>query len=578
FSEEKTIPIKFDELSDELMCGQQSLSNFTAESLLRNVSFFDVTEILSSSSASLKVTLEKRTLSIEKDRITVLGGETGITLEASSLNKSIPLPSNPLLNIVGVPLQISVQDSAQDSVQEISKEVLASVSLSFVPNYLLDSSSLGVYVYSGSEWKYQGGVINGSEVIANISIVPAKPVIVSIMGISCESCVKSEFVKKYAGKSRVAVIFVHGLTSRASKWKYLLDEFIYTNQPAQFWMFNYPVSQKTEENAKAFIDLLENKQSEFDSIYFVGHSLGGFVVESALAQASVAHEKNSAEYTFLNKVRTVIIIGAPHEGSPSAEAYLNLFSFFANKPDVVPVINANSAVVQEVTRGMTFTRVPEIKYVVLAGTKTYSFNAGLFEVSANKLVSGANDGITNVSGARRIGNSELTDFCSNYYELNVTHTELDDHPLARRVIKYVLSQDIAQQLSQQMSSNQALLGANKYVSLHVKNCSREDSYALIGKRVNANAIPSVLGCKCGNKVCGVDENETVCPVDCSRSLFSEEEAFVKQMVNYFLMILLILFGLTFWYCYRNKKQVLLITSAVCFVLSILSFVLINIIS
>ncbi|GEM_PF-6218208 len=587
FSKEQTSQLEFNE-TEWLMCGSQSLTNFTSEYLRRTVFVLNVTDLPLSSTASLLVSDKNNSLTVDNHRITLLrqqskssaqkSTQSNITLEAGAVNQSLALPSNPLLSIIGAPLQLSVKCASEKCVSE---SVLAEVLFSFSSNKLLDESSLGLFLLNGmngmngSSWEYVGGVRNGSGFLANISLSSSssQPTILALMGTYCEGCVQAELVKKYSGTSRIAVIFVHGLTSRASKWSYILDEFKYTRQPEQFWMFNYPVVRKTDDNARALIDLLEQKQAEFDAVYFVGHSLGGFIVESALAQAAAANEKNPYAYTFLKKVRQALIVGAPHEGSPSAEVYLNLFKVFANKPDIIPVVNTNTDVVQEITKGKTFARAPNIEYVVLAGTKSYEFNAGLFKFSTNKLLHEVNDGITNVSGARKIGDSELNDFCSNYYELNVTHTELDDNPKARKIIGYVISKDIS--ISKQARPSQALLGFTKYIKLTISNCSSQDSYALIGKSVPPNAAPVVLGCNCGNNVCGLDENETACPVDCSRSLFSEEEAFVKRVASYFLVLCIVLFGFLSWRSYHNKKQVLLLISAVCFVLAIISLVLIQ---
>ncbi len=565
-SGEKNAEVKNVESAD-LVCGAQSLTNFTAESLRRKVMYLNVTELPPISTKSTEITAEKNSLALAAHKIHVLDSKRDFVLEAGSVSRGVPLPQNPSLNIIGAPLQVLIKNN---SAIPAGEGVSVEVDFAFAESQLLDKSSLAVFRLNGSVWEYQGGIANDSAVVANVSLHITQPTILALMGTYCAGCVQSELVKKFDGGSRIAVVLVHGLTSRASKWQYLLDEFKYTHQPEQVFFFNYPVTKKTEENARALIDLLEKKQDRFDAVYFVGHSLGGFVVESGLNQAFIANKKNPAAYTFLEKVRKVLILGAPHEGSPSAEAYLNLFSFFANQQDVIPVVNANTEVVREVTKGKVFAKVPGIDYVVMAGTKPYEFNAGLFKASTNELLAEENDGITNVSGARKIGSSELRDFCSNYYEINVTHTQLDDDTLARKVITYVLASDIAAK----KVFSQPLLGLTKYVQIAIQNCSSSDVYMLIGKSVAKDASPSVLGCNCGNKVCGLDENELSCPSDCGKTSVSEEARRIKTLTVGILVLLSVCFGVLSFYACRNQKWILLACCAILLLFFIAMLILI----
>jgi len=363
----------------------------------------------------------------------------------------------------------------------------------------------------------------------------------ALMEILCVSCYGSSFTKVYQpeGGSKHAVILLHGFAPKPNTFQNLVDDIKLTNQPLDVWTFDYPSSKPINETVKELLTLLEKNHADYENIHAVAHSLGGFIVQEALYNSYIENKKSLQNrepqaYNYLDKIRKIILIATPNEGSPLLDVYRNFFDNFVNDEEQA-LFNPNTEVMNDLVNGIITPRVPGVDYYVIAGIKSYGFNLLFFKLSTEKLVDvyEKNDGIIMVKSAQRVGDGYINNQCENYWELNLNHTELIDHPLARKVIGKIISEDIS-------TKNSAILGHNKYFDLSVEDCSAGDSYVIIGKEIKEEAVLDETGCSCGNGYCGEGENEINCPSDCAKFYLSEKKN------RFYLLIIIIL--LSFFFC------------------------------
>ena len=402
---------------------------------------------------------------------------------------------NPALRITGTPLTISVQDKA--------KNLDATITMPYSDIEGFDEASLGIYLASKDGWEYVGGVANKEDKTITAPITGIHRFLdnqsglqVAVMGVICISCYESSMEKVYQPKevSKDAVILVHGFNPQPDSYKALIDEIRLTGQKFDVLTYNYPSSRLIKENARDFMSLIEKNSAPYDRLDIVAHSLGGLIAQQALYDTFKENE-NAEKYLYLKKVRKVVLIGTPNEGSPVAEVYKNLFVNLVNE-DWNILHNPGSPVLDELAKGLIIPRVPGIDYNVVAGAKPYLFNLPLFKET--------NDGILTVLSAAHVGDGYIQDRCKNYWELNLTHTELTDAPLARMVIGKIISEQ-----------TKATLGHNRFYGLAVQDSTAGDSYVIIGRKISKEEVYDEAGCSCGNGICGQGEDEANCPYDCT---------------------------------------------------------------
>jgi uncharacterized protein (DUF2132 family)/pimeloyl-ACP methyl ester carboxylesterase len=77
---------------------------------------------------------------------------------------------------------------------------------------------------------------------------------------------------------------------------------------------HYNSGKHISENGADFAAVLEAESGPFSRIVFVGHSMGGLVIRSALAVA------DAQGLAFRQKVDVVVTLGTPHQGAPAERA------------------------------------------------------------------------------------------------------------------------------------------------------------------------------------------------------------------------------------------------------------------
>ncbi|MEA2035926.1 MAG: alpha/beta hydrolase [Nanoarchaeota archaeon] len=545
YAEVKALRCKGEECSNirtkhvkELRCGDQITSEFLRKEVYLEPKF-----------GTLELTETKKNLSnneeIKDDRFKVIfrGNFEKLDVSLSMPSKRIKEAKNPHLKITGTPLIIKIND-------EIKEDIDATITLPYSNLEGFEEDSIGIYAMTGDNWDYIGGKIykedkTVTEHINNISryLDENNEIQLSLMGILCSSCYNSSLNKIYEPKegSKDAVILIHGFGSSANTYQKLIDDITLTNQPFQLWSFEYPSSNHVKDNSITLADLLERNQGYYENIYIVSHSLGGLVAQQAL-HYSFLENKKAPNYNYLNKVRKVLLVGTPNEGSPVVEIYRNAFRDLINDESGPALFNLKSKVMDELINGIITPQVPGITYYVIAGTKTYELNLLLFEISTEKIAKlyQKNDGIITTKSAQRIGDKYISNQCEDYWEINLTHTELIKDPTARRIIGRIISEDISKKDS-------AIVGHHKYFDLTVEDNSPGDNYIIIGKKLRDELIIDETGCKCGNGYCGEGEDEINCPSDCKTLISVRNKDEVRLFI--FMVVILVL-----TYFYMNLRR------------------------
>ncbi|MBN1645185.1 alpha/beta hydrolase, partial [Candidatus Woesearchaeota archaeon] len=404
----------------------------------------------------------------------------------------VSAPENAHYYFMGAPIVIEA---------DVPENIGAVITMPLVPRE--DYSGFGIFVFVDGEWRSLESRVSNGFVSARVddlkSLMVDNRVMFAVMGMYCHTCVGTEFKKVYDGGSKEAVVLVHGLTSTPATWQYMISDFSLSRQPHQVWVFGYPSSMSLDDVSIALANHLHEHSSEYNKIHLVGHSLGGLIIQQAV------NFGNLNKYGFVSKVNKEILVGTPNKGSPAAKIYDSLRTFLINSKKLAGVYFLNPLVIDDVVNGRNIPRVPGIKYFVVAGTKSYPFSLGYFD--------NVNDGIVSVDSARFVGGIECGDMCSNYFEIDLTHTDLISHPIARNVIEYIIS------LEQSIEyPDLALLGFNQYGHTWIDECSPSDQFVIVGQRIAELETPGILDCRCGDDICGEGETVFSCPADCAMAI------------------------------------------------------------
>ncbi len=357
-------------------------------------------------------------------------------------------------------------------------------------------------------------------------------------GLKCEACKSIVFERAYEGSSRDAVIFVPGLGGRAEAFSPVIKEMELTKQPWQLWKFGYPLDYDVDKAAQYLANEIKAHEAEFSEINLVGHSLGGLIVQKALRNL-----EDNNEIKIINNVDKVIIIGTPNAGSPAIEVYKNLLSFAIKSQADTPLFELSPDILDDLINGRNIERVDGPDYYVIAGDKSYDFNLGYFKVGVKPVFeSEPNDGIVTVKSAQVVGGYFIDDSCSDFFELPLTHTELNDRPLARNVITHILTED-------------KITEKNQFSRFKIDQSKEGDIFFLIGKTVSNRNRARVANCGCGDHICSIDENKVTCPEDCAKAISLFGVCLGITIALYAFSTILLLSTLLFLVKFFRKKKI-----------------------
>ncbi len=141
------------------------------------------------------------------------------------------------------------------------------------------------------------------------------------------SLTPDEVAAAFGDATGQVAVLVHGLFEDESAWAFGADRRApYADRLAGDLgmtpvLLRFNTGLRVSDNGRALADLLADLVAAWPvppaRIVLVGHSMGGLVIHSALAQADAVTDTSS---TWLPLVRDTVTLGTPHHGSPIARA------------------------------------------------------------------------------------------------------------------------------------------------------------------------------------------------------------------------------------------------------------------
>lgn len=485
------------ETTESAQCGGVFTTQIRSQQLVSGGRPLEELEAIESRQAILEPTDAERVVSTGDYSVQLLDpGTASATVQLSSPTFDVPAPAHPNLAILGTPLLVRFQSAFAGRTR---------ITMPYAVPEHIDPRSVSLYVRVGDQWRYLDSYFDSEKGIAWANVedialfLDNGEALFAVMGITCTNCQEITFERIYDGGSRKAVFLVHGFTTDRLRWQSFIDDLVHTSSEWQVWLVSYPLTMRSNDIATELSSLIEQQAAEFDKASFIAHSMGGIIAQKALLHG------REAEFTWPRKIMDVIMAGQPGLGSPSADVYGRLFGTLVNLKSAALVFNQRSPMLGEAVEGVQVQRSPGAEYFIIAGRQSYPFTYDLFQVANAYL---PNDGVLSIYSARTIDWDQITDTCEHYFEVPRTHTDLLDDWLPRRVMQRVLFRNDARE-----HPERAIAGYNKYVRVLDDDC-QPGTIVVVGKPLSEAQTPGVLGCKCGDGVCGEDETAESCPQDC----------------------------------------------------------------
>ena len=517
----------------DMSCGGYSIEKIRESQIQQKSETILLSKLNISFEAKTKIMHKNNTIYAGKNKI-AFTGYLPKNLEAAIFPpKEIPNPQNQELNIIGTPITLKIFGQAEG-------QIPTALQLEYPNTKTIDEKSIAIYLLKNNKWQYLSGNLNTAEKTIsttfediNTMLDENKEATFALQAINCDNCEKAKLTKISESKSKNAIIFVHGLLSNPATWQNIIDDYVLNKQQFQIWTFAYSSSDTTEKIAQEFKNQLEAHATEYDNAYIVAHSLGAIITQKTLSELD--------NQQLLQKIKKAILIASPNDGTPTIEIYKNFYNYLRESKTLQGIFNINSETIEELAKGIHVPIQQKIKYYVIAGTQSYSFNQKLFTQT--------NDGITTTKGAQHLGETYFNDTCANYYQVPQTHTELIYQPTSRKIIERIIAQELPKMNT---------LGYNQYAQIKIKNCKNGEKIAIIGKKIPTEKAFTPLNCACGNKVCGQEENEVNCPIDCAQTTTTKETTCLILPIiipaSIVALILLTAIYLTLKYVYGKEKQ------------------------
>ena len=513
------------EKTKNLECGGKVVKEFTEKAEYLDPELVPV-EI---KKASLNFSSFKQALKTGNSQMWFYGDAfTNLSLTIKKPEDIIEEAKNPNLRILNI-LDVKIKTGSN---------VNSVIEMPYLLEDNINEDNIRMYVKTEEGWSYLGGSLNKEKKIVKKTIENIqqyldqnKEVKFALMGPICINCLNSTFKKIYEPKlkTREAVLLVHGFTSTPLTYQGMIDDIRLTEQPFQLWVYGYPSTRQIEPSTKELAGYLQSHSDEFDTVYIVSHSLGGLIVQQALYYSKNHPEK----YDYLDKIQKLILVAVPNEGASGLINQKELFNHFVNIK-TGGFFESENPLFPELVEGIITPKIEGISYYVIAGTKPFEFNLPFFQLKTEELFGlyEKNDGVITVKSAQRVGDEYINDMCNNYWEINLTHTGLIHEKEGRELIQKILSEELISKEEQA-----SILGANQYFELKVADCSAEDKYVVIGKKIRKGELRDPTGCSCGNGICGEGEDRYNCPLDCGILLIKNKYPAIPYIIGVIFLII-----------------------------------------
>ncbi len=415
----------------------------------------------------------------------------------------------------------------------------------------VDESTINIYALTFDGWTKLDSVLDKEDGVVKADLDDVYPVLdirnqvtLAAYGLSTVAT-GLVFERKYLGTTTNAAILVPGLGGNPNAFDTFVKELELTSQPWQVWTLGYPLDYDVDQAADYLAQQIEVHADEFSNINIIGHSMGSLIMQKTLSIL------NDIRPDIIKKVQNVVSIGAPNDGSPAVDVYQNLLNYILKQKADTPMFELTPAILNDLIKGRTIPKVSGPSYFAVAGDKSYNFNVLFFRIGTKDVfVEESNDGIVTTKSAQHVGRTYLANKCKDYFELPLTHTELNDAPIAREVMGYTLSHAF------KGAPDLPLLGQNQYARFQIDNCQDGDIYYLVGKSVESIKKSTVADCGCGDRVCAIDENEVTCPEDCARFISRFNICINTAFTAYVLAGLLLFFILLMTFNTFRRKEII----------------------
>ncbi len=481
--------------TNNLNCGEKITQNIREGDILKP-------EIMPIQINKTELTLKNNKITYEDINIEFYTYDQNIKAKISMPDEPIKEAANPSLKIITTPIILNLNSGAKTNIK---------ITLPYVSSENIDENSIGFYIKESVIWKYFKAEINKEEKTATAYIEDIgkyandNDITIALMGIICNDCFKSQFKKAYEPiqDSKDMIVLVHGLASRPETFQELIDDFKLTNKPYHIYTLGHSSYTPILNTSEELREYLKLESENYDNIYFVAHSMGGLITQQAIYNSYLENQKDQTKSKFINKVKKIILVSVPNEGTPMVKFYYELFDYLVNEDSPYAANELNSAIIDELKDGLITPQVPDIEYYVIAGTKTYPMVEKLSKLSGDIYNGEKNDGVVSVKSAQHIGNEYLNKICENYWEFNLSHAETIDEKRPIKVITSLISEN-----------KEYGLGNNEYYELNIENCGDDDIYMIIGKKKEQKSNYDLYCGYCGDGYCSSQEDLINCSNDC----------------------------------------------------------------
>jgi|GEM_PF-5855920 len=358
---------------------------------------------------------------------------------------------------------------------------------------------------------------------ATITLRPDQNLTFSLLK-TCNECSASKVHEIIERPSRVAVVLTHGLLTDPSTFADLVSQFDTRSWPWKIYVFSYDFNDNIEKTAAKFAEEINRISGSFDHVILVGHSFGTMVTQAGLEKALTDETMLTGSQAFLPKLESVVLIATPSLGAPILEVYKGLKESTLGNLLTSKLLSANLDPDNErlLSQGKIYPSVPGVHYVAIAGLRSYNIGLGNYDEP--------NDGVITVNSAQNIGGNILTTPCVDYYSINLTHTELLEHPLAIRMIEQVIARELARPKRQESMQTFA-----------PTTCTPGAGYVVVGRLASPPIAPEA--CICGDGTCGPTETAEICPSDCASIAAAGPICFAIAPLSMFGFVLILLVAL-----------------------------------
>ena len=346
------------------------------------------------------------------------------------LKTSIEEPENDFVRIVQNPVVI-----------EPGRVGIFNLTMRYEKTPLIDEGSLTLFIYTGNEWIPYNTNIDYEHRTVNAVFEKYGPYMnngtltIALIGNICENCTTTTLKKVNSVDSRNALIMVHGFGASPASFQSLINDLSMSDEDIDLWTLSYPSFKSLDDISSEFDDLLSSNMGRYDKIVLVGHSLGGIIIQDTL---------NKSTKDYVKKIDTIVLMGSPNKGVSFADKFIKNLKGIINFNSNNILFNFNSKLLKDIGIPREYERKNFIKYYVIAGVKPYEIGIGKYKLYSDKIFGfkTKNDGVITIDSAKDVGGESYFKKCENYWEIESTHSDLEDSYASRKIIKNLVHNNL----------------------------------------------------------------------------------------------------------------------------------------